>query len=115
MRHLSLAPVLVAGALAVAPSPASAAMKSCGAISGWKVAADAETTSCALAKSATRSFLRRLGAGNGTPERIVGRRDGQRFRLRLARTDSKQTVSKNVYRGRDGDAVLRVRISSRLN
>ncbi len=106
---------LVFGAALASPAVA-APLRGCGTISGWRIAADAETTTCGLARSATRNFLSRGARGVGTPARIVGRspKTGRLYRFRLARTTSTQTTSSSLYRGRAGEAVLRVRISSRI-
>ena len=106
---LALAAALLAG---TAASAAAAATTSCGSVSGWKVSADPRTTTCGLARSATRDFLRRLGRGEGLPARIVGRspKTGRRYRLRKTRDAGTQTTSDTTYTGRAGEAVLKVRI-----
>ncbi len=116
-RMRRIAVVLVAVATVVPASPAVAApMRGCGVISGYRVAADAQSTTCGLARSATRDYLRRLGQGNGVPGRIVGKspKTGRRYGFRLARTTRTQTTGSSLYRGRAGAAVLRVRISSSI-
>lgn len=114
-RHVAVLAVL-AGLLT--PIPATAApLRSCGSITGWRVSADRQTTTCQLARSATRDFLRRLGRGEGRPDEIVGKspKTGKRYRLRLASDRGTQTTSDNTYTGRAGRAVLRVRIRSEIN
>ncbi|CAA9514212.1 MAG: hypothetical protein AVDCRST_MAG53-2962 [uncultured Solirubrobacteraceae bacterium] len=115
MRRL-LAAVIVATCVATAlPSTAAAArMRSCGVISEYRVAADAQTTTCGLSRSAMRDFLRR--ASSGTPRSIVGRspKTGRRYRLTRASVRRTQTTFTSLYTGRAGQAVLRVRISSSI-
>ena len=115
MRRIATAFAVVVSGIVASPA-AAGSMRGCGVIDGWRVAADAETTTCALARSATRSFLRRLGEGEGTPSRIVGRsqKTDRLYDFRLARTTSTSTTTSSLYRGRAGAAVLRVRISSRI-
>jgi hypothetical protein len=115
MRRIAV--VLVTVATVVPASPAVAApLRGCGVISGYRVAADAQSTTCGLARSATRNFIRKLGQGFGTPTRIVGRspKTGRLYGFGLARTTRTQTTSSSLYKGRAGAAVLRVRISSSI-
>src|SRR5215218_7135414 len=74
MHRLLIAAAIVAVVgLSTAPDVAAAVLRSCGKLSGWSVHADRATTTCGLACSAARDFLRKLGDGHGTPEKIIGR------------------------------------------
>jgi hypothetical protein len=117
MRRLLIAAAVVAVAgLATATSVAAADLRSCGKLSGWSVHAERATTTCGLARSATRDFLRKLGEGHGTPESIIGRspKSGRGYRLTLRFTVTRPTSSASMYAGRAGDATLRVRITGHL-
>ncbi len=104
----------------VAPGAAEAAdYKPCGSISGWTVRADSVATTCGLARSATRDYLRKLGRGKATnpPLRISGTnpKTGRRYRLELYSTTSRPTSTTNTYTGRAGETTLRVRITEHLS
>ncbi len=116
MRRIAVVLTAVAIGALSAPPGAAAASRGCGTIDGWRVSVDAESTTCGLGRSATRSFLRRVGQGAGTPGFIYGRspKTGRVYRFRLASDTGTQTTSNLLYRGRAGAAVLRVRIRSRI-
>jgi len=99
-----------------APPPATAAeITLCGVLSGHRFGADVPSTPCALARSATRDYIRRSEAAAGVPRRIVGRHPGTGLRYRLTRVGTTQSSMRlsSLYLGRAGDAVLRVRIVQR--
>jgi hypothetical protein len=113
-----VAAALAAAASLAAPGFAAAApLKRCGEVRGWTVKADAETTTCSLARSAARDFLRKLGDGEGAPDEIVGtsRKTGKRYRFTRRSSVTHPRKSIHTYLGRAGDAALRVRIIGHLN
>ncbi len=113
-----VAVALAAAAALAAPGPAVAApLERCGEVGGWTVKADGETTTCGLARSAARDFLRRLADGDGAPDEIVGtsRKTDKPYRLTRRSSVTRPSKSIHTYLGRAGEAALRVRIIGHLN
>ena len=113
-----VAVALATAAALAAPGPAAAApLKRCGEVRGWTVKADAETTTCGLARSAARDFVRELADGDGAPDEIVGtsRKTGKRYRFSRRSSVTRPEKSIHTYLGRAGEAALRVRIVGHLN
>ena len=111
-----LAVALAAAALAAPGAAAAAPLKRCGEVGGWTVKADGETTTCGLARSAARDFLRKLAEGQGAPDEIVGtsRKTGKRYRFTRRSSVTRLRKSIHTYLGRAGEAALRVRIIGHL-
>lgn len=117
--RMCLVAAVTSGLLVCAAVPATAtSSRSCGVVRGWRIAADPETTTCGLARSAGRYFAGQAARGEATSRHIYGwsPKTGRQYRftrIRRGLSPSRRSVV-HVYTGRAGDEVLRVTISATL-
>lgn len=107
---------VIAAAVAAPPTALAGELRGCGSISGYVIQRDPVTTTCGLARSATRDYIARLGQAQGRPDWVLGRSPKTRnvYRLYLRRYISTRTWNASTFVGRAGDARLVVKITATL-